>query len=732
MAAEPAPRPDLSSGGGGPARSPWNAVAAILALGLLGATFTWWALVDGAYFATVMYPGVALLCIGLIILVTTAPWRASLAMSGPARLALLSLLGLAFWSLLSAFWSPTPDIAVEDAQRIVGYALVFGLGIWGCTLLGRRMELAVLPVVGAAAIVALITLIQLATAGVPVPFLEEDGTLQHPLAYRNANAAFFLVALWPALALAGSPRVHGAVRVGSFVTATACIELAILSQSRGSIPALAVALVVYLATSKDRLNALMWFVLAVLPASFSVLDASAMFDAAKGAGGVEKAVGEMNAAGSSGLLRLAVAAVIGVAAMKLEPRVRVSPKTAVLVLAAVAAVAAVAVVVKVGNPVSWTADRAEEFCAGEADLSDETNRLTFRTGSNRCAIWSVALDVATDDPVFGEGGGGFQFRYNRDRDQVSQLARDAHSVELEMLSELGIVGLALFVAAVIGAYAGAVRARRLGPSSAQLSCGALAGATYWLVHASADWFWPYPAVTAPAFALLGAAVAPALLMPDRETSPRSRRLLIVGTAIVALSVVPPFLSDRLVERSLDTFRVGHRAGLRRPCPRKGPEPAHRPACPDGGLDRLGSRRSRARRGRVPRSDTDTPRGVRGSLLPRPDPRQGRPRAGALGARGGSRAEPPRDKDRRARASNQGRRTPARAAEVATGFKPALSLDQAADQRERHGLRAGARPKLRLGVPHVGLNRCRREPEDLGDLAVRRALRQKRQDLPLTL
>ncbi|HYH62892.1 MAG TPA: O-antigen ligase family protein [Solirubrobacterales bacterium] len=555
MAAEPASGPDPGSEGPDPAETRWSGVAAILALGLLGGILTWWTLQDGAYFGVVMYPGVALLCAGLIILVVTAPWRASLALSGPARLALLSLLGLAVWSLLSAFWSPTPDIAVEDAQRIVGYALFFGLGIWGCTLLGRRMELAVLPVVGAAGIVAVITLVELAGASVPVPFLEEDGTLQHPLAYRNANAAFFLIALWPALALAGSSRVHGAVRVGSLVTATACVELAILSQSRGSLPALIVALVVYLVTAKDRLNALMWFVLAVLPASLSILDASAMFDAAKGAGGVEKAVSEMNAAGTSGLLMLAVAAVIAFVAMKLEPRVRVSPRQAGLVLAAIAVVATVGVIAKVGNPVSWTADRAEEFCAGEADLSDETNRLTFRTGSNRCAIWSVALDVAADDPLFGEGGGGFQFRYNRERDQVSQLARDAHSVELEMLSELGIVGLALFAAAIIGAYTGAIRARRLGPSSAQLSCGALAGATYWLVHASADWFWPYPAVTAPAFLLLGAAVAPALLMPDREVQRGPRRLIVVGAAVVALSVIPPFLSERLVERSLDTFRV---------------------------------------------------------------------------------------------------------------------------------------------------------------------------------
>ena len=198
MAADPKAGPEANSTA--LAEQRWTAIAAILALAILGGTFAWWALEDGAYFGDVMYPGLALLAAGLIVLMATAPWRASLAMSGPARLALFSLVGLGIWSLASALWSPTPDIAVEDAQRIVGYALSFALGIWGCTLLGRRMELSVLPVVGAAGFVGRSgTLAAIALTDRPLPFLEEDGTLQYPLGYRNANAAFFLMALWPAL-----------------------------------------------------------------------------------------------------------------------------------------------------------------------------------------------------------------------------------------------------------------------------------------------------------------------------------------------------------------------------------------------------------------------------------------------------------------------------------------------------------------------------------------------------
>ena len=127
-----------------------------------------------------------------------------------------------------------------------------------------------------------------------------------------------------------------------------------------------------------------------------------------------------------------------------------------------------------------------------------------------------------------------------------------------MLTELGIVGLALFVLAMMGAFAGAWRARRLGPASAQLSCGALAAGAYWITHASLDWFWRYPAVTAPALALLGAAAAPALLTPERKDASAGRRTVLVVLAVFVATLVPPFLSERLVERSFDTFRSNTR------------------------------------------------------------------------------------------------------------------------------------------------------------------------------
>jgi tetratricopeptide (TPR) repeat protein len=124
-----------------------------------------------------------------------------------------------------------------------------------------------------------------------------------------------------------------------------------------------------------------------------------------------------------------------------------------------------------------------------------------------------------------------------------------------MFSELGFPGLALFALAITGCAAGALQARRLGPSAAVLATGALAAAAYWLAHASLDWFWNYPALTAPVFMLLGAACAPSLL--DPESARRRRRrwpaALALGAAVVVAGTA--YLSHRYVDNANGEWRT---------------------------------------------------------------------------------------------------------------------------------------------------------------------------------
>lgn len=540
--------------------------AAILTLVLLCATWAWWAWQKGAYFGVVLLPGAILLCLVAALLTRFAPWRGQLALSRPVILALCGLTALGLWALLSALWSPAPDVAIGDGQRILVYALSFALGLALCNLLGPRMNLSLLPLTVAAAFAGIAAVIMLSTGHHPIDVLEIDGTLDYPLGYRNAEAAFFGIALFPAIGLAASGELDWRLRAGALATATLCIDVFLLAQSRASAPAMLVGLVVYTMLSPLRVRAVAWLGLALLPALAIFPAEVSLFHAS--ADGVGGAVSEMHRAGIVAAVTTALSLLLGGLASRHESRLpglrsrsadanrRVS-----LALVALAVVAVVGFVAAVGNPVSWLGDRADEFkSAGTPDLSSHASRFTFNAGSNRYDAWRVALGDVGDDPLFGDGGGGYQYSYLRNRDNGHQYLHDAHSVELELLSELGIVGLALFAVAAFGAGAGALRSRRLGPSAATLTAIALSSGAYWLVHTSLDWFWPYPAVTAPVIALLGSAGAPAIRSLGRRSTRNWRRWATAGLAVLAVSAVPFWLSERFVDNAYGEWRDDlHRA-----------------------------------------------------------------------------------------------------------------------------------------------------------------------------
>ena len=96
---------------------------------------------------------------------------------------------------------------------------------------------------------------------------------------------------------------------------------------------------------------------------------------------------------------------------------------------------AAALIAAAGNPVDWVNQRFDEFREGGTPSSRSPGSPST-PGSERYDYWRVAIDDAVDDPVAGSGGGGFQYSYNREG-ASEETPRDAHSVELELLSEQG-------------------------------------------------------------------------------------------------------------------------------------------------------------------------------------------------------------------------------------------------------------------------------------------------------
>jgi O-antigen ligase len=113
-------------------------------------------------------------------------------------------------------------------------------------------------------------------------------------------------------------------------------------------------------------------------------------------------------------------------------------------------------------------------------LADEESE---RVG-DRAWYWHVAWAQARDTPLVGRGAGTFELAW-LEQQPIGASVRDAHSLYLETLADLGLVGLALLVLAL---------APPLLAASPRTAAAAGAYAAF-LLHAGADWDWEMPAVT---------------------------------------------------------------------------------------------------------------------------------------------------------------------------------------------------------------------------------------------
>ena len=119
------------------------------------------------------------------------------------------------------------------------------------------------------------------------------------------------------------------------------------------------------------------------------------------------------------------------------------------------------------------------------------------TSSFRSADWEAALAEFGEAPLLGSGAGSFDLAWHEHR-TVETEVRDAHSLYVETLSELGPVGLALVLMVVATPLVVAVRRR-----GDAVQATAAAGFAVFAVHAGLDWDWEMPVVTLAALGCAG-------------------------------------------------------------------------------------------------------------------------------------------------------------------------------------------------------------------------------------
>jgi hypothetical protein len=190
-----------------------------------------------------------------------------------------------------------------------------------------------------------------------------------------------------------------------------------------------------------------------------------------------------------------------------------------------------------------------------AESLDPRARLSDPSSNGRVTQWRIAYGQFERTPLRGHGAGTYEIVWNQHRPDDG-LVRDGHTLYLEVLSELGLVGLAAILAALLAILAGiALRVR--GPHRA-LYATVLGAAVAWAVAAGIDWHWEMPVVTLWLFALGGAALA---REPREEFawSPSLWPLAAVAAGCCVLALLVPVrmaISQDRLETSLDAFVVG--------------------------------------------------------------------------------------------------------------------------------------------------------------------------------
>ncbi len=581
---------------------------------------------DGGVREVDWYPA-AVFVILLLTVVVAGSGRALALLPRSARIAIALFGAFVVWSFVSIVWADDRGVAWDAADMTLLYFATFALfAVWPWS---PRAAMIVLGAFGVAlAAIGWSELSQAAGAFDPTAYLIKQ-RFSEPVGYPNGNAALFLGAMFPIVLLAARRETPWAARGLLLGSAGVLVDVALLSQSRGSLLAGAVLLAVCVAVAPGRVRVLVALATLGAVTLLSVPELLHVYDVASAGGDLGQA---LNAAGDAATLSFVALFGLGASAGLVERYAELPERTVervgqvVAALAIAAALAAVVVgIAKIGNPVSYAQGRWDAF-KDSKPLTDRTpgTRLTASLdGRSRDEFWSVALREFERRPVGGMGAGNFAVAYSRHRKGLEEPV-DPHSLPVRVISQTGIVGAALFLGFLAAAMAALWRVRRHPDVLRRaVAAAAFVGFAYWFVHSAADWLFAIPAVAGPAFAWLGMAVAlGAAPHPGVEGRARGRgaRARHDGAREDAAPHVPPPRSpltaredrpavclhdrdarrDRPAVAGRERGRRGGRdvahgpaGGLRPAVARPRPEPARRQRRPAGGRHRQPARPAHA-------------------------------------------------------------------------------------------------------------------------------------------
>jgi hypothetical protein len=522
-----------------------------LILGVLGAaglTVLAGTATSGSELTPNTWAEIALVTIGAILAGALIIRRRTI--TGWAAVAVAAFAALALLTGLSMAWSIAPDLSWLEAARTTAYLAAFAGAVTLARLLPDRWH-AVLSVLGAAAVLLtgwalVVKVFTLGAGGQP-----QYGRLLAPFGYWNATGLIAGMGM-PALLWAGSRReARRLTRALTLPGLSVLATVVILSYSRTALAATLVGLFVPLLFMRSRLRALLLLGLAVIGAG--VISAWALGDGSLTGDHVALAA-RRSADGTFGLVLVVAVIVLGAAGFAITIAVdRISLSTRVrrlvnrALLGAVALVPFLLVAALAASSRGLTGEISHVWntlTSSQATVGDKASRLVDLANS-RPRYWRQALSVADHHLLAGSGAGTFGIAHLRypTATLTSTNAQHAHSFVFETLSDLGLLGLAVSLMALLS-WAMATRATL----SSRTAAAEPERDALWIMlgivlafgfSSSFDWTWFYPGLAVPALICAGWLAGRSVAVAGGQPPPRGpgRQLSQRPGAVASLTVV---------------------------------------------------------------------------------------------------------------------------------------------------------------------------------------------------
>jgi len=443
-----------------------------------------------------------LLVVGLLVLGVAG--RALLAK--PFYWASGLLLGFAIWSAISSLWSGSVELSVTEADRVLMYLGVFLAAFLLAQTNQRRQRFGE----GIAIALILLAILALASRLLPHVFdLSYDETrgsrLQYPLGYWNADAIVFSFAA--ALCLWMSRRsLSRALRWFSVGALPAVLLALYFTHSRGGVLTLIVAAGTLVVLSRDRL----WYLATLLIAAVLTMPAvfaSHHFQNLANNWNFPGVVGEGLKAGL--ILLAGIAVTLGAYRLLRRAEERRSPGVERALAVSrdqrvLRGIALVGLVLVLIAGVLYGGTAWEKFTS--SDLGTPSG-LAEASSRGRIQFWDVAIEGFDEKPITGHGAGTYGFAWDQLR-TLDMTNTQAHSLYLQALDELGIVGGLLALGLVLFLlWTGFTAWRAAGGRERELYAVLLGVSLAFAVGVAYDWFWQLAVIGSVFFMATGIMVA---------------------------------------------------------------------------------------------------------------------------------------------------------------------------------------------------------------------------------